>query len=253
MQATTRTIKATVAYAGTDFCGWQVQASERTVQGEIETALEKLHKYSIRIVGAGRTDSGVHAAGQVFSFQTSIESMLASRFVPALNSKLPPDIRVLAAEETAPNFHARFSALRRTYRYCWYSGSHRAAVTDWAVPIGYHPDVRRLNRLAAPLLGPHDFSTFTIPSEPSENRTRTIHSLAFYPRRGLLVMEVTANAFLWRMVRLIAGTLVDLDRNEAEPAEVARRLASCDHAEAGPIAKAAGLTLHSIVYPREEW
>jgi tRNA pseudouridine38-40 synthase len=98
----------------------------------------------------------------------------------------------------------------------------------------------------------HDFSTFTIPSEPSETRTREITSIAFYPSREVVVMEVSANAFLWRMVRLIAGTLMELDRAEAEPPEVARRLAACDHAEAGPIAKPQGLTLQSVTYSGEE-
>lgn len=252
MQADPRTIKAIVAYDGTDFCGWQIQEHDRTVQGEIESALEKLHKRPVRIVGAGRTDSGVHAAGQVFSFETSIESMDASRFVPALNTKLPADIRVLSASDASPSFHARFSAIERTYRYRWFFGSPGPELQLRAARAGHHPDLLRLNRLAAPLLGRHDFSTFTIPSEPSENRTREITAITLYPRRGVLVMEVSANAFLWRMVRLIAGTLMELDREKAEPAEVARRLAACDHAEAGPIARAHGLTLHAVAYPREE-
>ncbi|MFP4377707.1 MAG: tRNA pseudouridine(38-40) synthase TruA [Spirochaetales bacterium] len=252
MEARSRTIKATVAYDGSNFCGWQVQENDRTVQGEIESALAKLHKQPIRIQGAGRTDSGVHAAGQVFSFKTDIGSMAASQFVPALNANLAPDIRVLAAAEVSPSFHARFSAVARTYRYRWYVDEARPPVCRGAARAGHRPDIRRLNRLAAPLLGVHDFSTFTIPSEPSQNRTREVQTLSFFPSGALLVMEVRATAFLWRMVRLIAGTLMELDRDGGDPPEVARRLAACDHAEAGTIARAEGLTLHSVSYPREE-
>jgi tRNA pseudouridine38-40 synthase len=243
-----RSIKVTVSYDGAGFCGWQVQAAERTVQGEITRALEKIHKHPVSIVGAGRTDSGVHADGQVFSFQSDIDSIPIERYPDALNANFPPDIRALAAEVVPASFHARYGARSRTYRYRWSYTSLTPAARARTARLSHHPNVARLNRLAAPLLGAHDFSTFTLPTEPSPHRRRVIHSLALFPDRGCIVMQICANAFLWRMVRLIAGTLMELDRGGAEPDEVARRLEACDHGLAGPAAPAHGLTLHAVTY-----
>jgi tRNA pseudouridine38-40 synthase len=153
-----RNIKLTLAYDGTDFCGWQRQEPRRvispkktirtvrTVQETVEDALEKIHKRPVTLTGSGRTDTGVHAAAQTANFYTFIQSMEAERFVPALNSLLPHDVRVLAAAETGAGFHARFDARLRTYRYCFITG--REALPwelRYAWRLGRQPDIAKLN------------------------------------------------------------------------------------------------------------
>ena len=144
-----RNIRLLLAYDGTDFFGWQRQGQFRTVQGVIEFALEKLHKGKVTLTGSGRTDTGVHAAGQVANFYTSIRSMEAERFVPALNSLLPHDVRVLEAGETREDFHARFDARQRSYRYFFIP---RRAALPWEKRYAWHlrrqPDLRQLNEYA---------------------------------------------------------------------------------------------------------
>lgn len=244
-----RNIRMTLAYDGTDFLGWQVQASGRTVQGEVMRALERMHRRAVKVSAAGRTDTGVHADGQVINFRTDIDSIPAAHYHVALNSYLPGDVQALSSCEVDDRFHARFSAVRRVYRYFWTSCSAvQPAIRHRVTRLKYRPSVARLNQLARPLLGTHDFSTFTPPSEPSEHRVREVQQVTFYPRGRLVVMQIAANAFLWRMVRSIAGTLIELDKLAAEPVEVEERLAACDHAAAGPSAPATGLVLHRVDY-----
>ena len=248
----TRRLKVTVAYTGTGFVGWQVQARGRTVQGEFEAALATMHGHPVRVHAAGRTDTGVHADGQVVGFDSDIDSISPERFCIALNSWLPPDVRAVMSREVDDRFHARYSATRRVYRYYWSAEAvvHPAAAGR-VTRLKHRPSVANLNRLAGPLLGRHDFSTFTPPTEPSDNRVREVTHAAFFPRGTFLVFEIAANAFLWRMVRSVAGTLIELDKLGAGPIEVARRLAACDHAAAGPSAPSGGLALHRVEYPEE--
>jgi tRNA pseudouridine38-40 synthase len=248
----TRNLKLTVAYDGTDFVGWQVQAKGRTVQGVIQDALERMHESPITVYAAGRTDSGVHADGQVINFRTTIDSIPSDRFYVPLNSYLPRDVQALTSQEVTDSFHARYSATKRVYRYYFRTSDvlHPRA-RSFAIRLRRYPDVSRLNRLCAPLLGSHDFTTFTLPRETSRSRIRHLHSAAFFPLDGQVVFQISANGFLWRMVRSIVGTLLELDRMGADPTEVARRLAARNHGEAGPSAPAAGLVLHCVEYPEE--
>lgn len=245
-----RNIRATVSYDGTDFYGWQVQAEGRTVQGVVMEALERMHRREVRVTAAGRTDSGVHADGQVINFRTHIDSIPARDFFVALNSYLPRDVQALDSREVDDEFHARHSARRRVYRYTWTcTRAVPPALRHRVTRLKHRPTLARLNELARPLIGTHDFSTFTLPTEPSERRERRVESISFVPRGELVVMEIAANAFLWRMVRSIAGTLIELDKVGAEPVEVEARLAARDHAAAGPSAPACGLALHRVDYP----
>lgn len=245
-----RNLRLTVAYDGTDFYGWQIQARGRTVQGEVADALDRMHRHPVKVYAAGRTDSGVHADGQVINFRTSIDSIDAADYHVALNSYLPRDVQAIDSSEVDEEFHARYTALRRVYRYYWSPGRSVApAIRHRVTRLKHRPSIARLNELARPLVGAHDFSSFTLPTEPSERRTRRVESIAFFPAGELVVMEISANAFLWRMVRSIAGTLVELDKLAAEPVEVEARLAARDHAAAGPSAPAGGLVLHRVDYP----
>jgi len=244
-----RNIRLLVAYDGTDFLGWQRQADARTVQGEIERALEKMHKTPVTLTGSGRTDSGVHAAGQVANFYTSIQSIEAERFVPALNGLLPRDVRILDARQVHSDFHARFDARLRTYRYFCIT---RPTAAPWELRYAWHlrhpPDIQRLNEYARLFRGEMDCSTFAIPSDKSKSRSRYIAGARFFIEGERLVFEISANAFLWRMVRSVTGTLLHCEENAVSPAALREIIAAGNHALAGPTAPPEGLFLWKIDY-----
>lgn len=247
-----RNIKLTISYDGTDFYGWQIQPEGRTVQGEILSSLRQMHKHDVRLYAAGRTDSGVHAEGQVANFLTDIDSIDSNRFHIAMNSFLPPDVRVLDSAAVPDDFHSRYSAKVRVYRYYFTVDEIvHPRVARYCARLTHHPSIGRLNELCHPLIGSHDFSTFTVPREQSESKVRHVHNAAFFPLGRLLVFEISANAFLWRMVRSVVGTLTELDKQGRSPVEVERRLLARDHKAAGPTAAASGLFLHRVEYPWE--
>jgi len=247
-----RNIRLILAYDGTDFSGWQRQGTERTVQGLIEAALEKLHKAPVAVTGSGRTDAGVHAAAQAANFYTSIQSMEAGRFVPALNSLLPHDVRVLEAEETRQDFHARFDARQRTYRYYFVT---RKEAPPWELRYAWHirrrPDIKALNEYARLFRGEMDCSAFASPGDKSKSRCRYISGASFFIEGGRLVFEISANAFLWKMVRSIAGTLIHFEESGISPACLAEIIESRDRRLAGPTAPPQGLFLWKVDYYRE--
>ena len=249
-------IRLTIAYDGTGFLGWQRQerrektalvGTARTVQGVIEDALEKLHKGPVVLTGSGRTDTGVHAAAQVANFYTSIKSMEASRFVPALNSLLPHDVRVLEAREVCGDFHARFDARMRTYRYYFIL---RRDALPWELRYAWHirrqPDIGRLNDYARLLRGEMDCTAFAVPHDKSKSRFRYIFGASFFMEGGFLVFEISANAFLWKMVRSIAGTLVRFEEKGLSSSYLREVIESHDRSLTGPTAPANGLFLWKI-------
>ena len=261
-----RNIKLLLAYDGTDFCGWQRQdggqsrlSSEgkrsRTVQGAVEKALEKLHKKHVTLTGSGRTDAGVHAAGQTANFYTSISSMEARRFVPALNSLLPHDIRALEAEEVCRDFHARFDARLRTYRYYFIT---RRNALPWDLRYAWHlgrysrqpPDLGRLNEYARLFRGEMDFTAFAVPADKSKSRSRYFSGASFFIEGNRLVFEISANAFLWKMARSIAGTLIRFDEKGLSSASLKEVIKSKDRTLTGPTAPPEGLFLWKVDYYR---
>jgi len=248
-----RAIKLTLAYDGTNFSGWQRQKNGRSVQEELENALGKMHGHEIRVNGAGRTDAGVHAMGQVAGFFTDIASIPAERFVLALNSLLPRDVRILASEEATRDFHARFDASLRRYRYFLICGGNPDPFSlRYAHFIPYAPRVDVLNAAASVILGEHDFSTFASAQDKSESRSRHISESAFFFDRGRLVYQIAGNAFLWRQVRSLVGTFLELERIAQSPQQgedlMRELLASKDRSKAGPTAPAEGLFLWNVEY-----
>ena len=247
-----RNIRLLVAYDGTGFSGWQRQNNGRSIQGDIETALKKIHKHPVVLTGSGRTDAGVHAAGQVANFYTSIKNMDASRFVPALNSLLQRDIRILEAREASSSFHARFDAKMRSYRYHLVCG--RPAFPHelrYALQLWRCPDLGRLNDFARLLLGEFDCTFFASSRDESVTRFRYIQNAHFFIQGGQLIFEISANAFLWKMVRSIVGTLLFYEEEGITAARFADILSSGDHNLAGPTVPPNGLFLWNIDYYRD--
>ncbi|MDR2258042.1 MAG: tRNA pseudouridine(38-40) synthase TruA [Treponema sp.] len=246
-----RNIRLCIAYDGTDFSGWQRQAGGRTVQGEIEAALGRIHKRAVPLTGSGRTDAGVHAAGQTANFYTGIQNMEARRFVPALNSLLPQDVRILEAAEARPDFHARFDAKKRTYRYRCICG--RPALpheSRYALQLWRYPRIDTLNAYGRLLLGERDCSLFASPRDSSESRSRYIFQAHFFVQGDTLVFEICANAFLWKMVRSVAGTFLHYEERGMS-AEALRGIINYgDRRLAGPTLPAKGLFLWKIDYYR---
>ncbi|MDR2052444.1 MAG: tRNA pseudouridine(38-40) synthase TruA [Treponema sp.] len=248
-----RNIKLTIAYDGTDFHGFQRQGDahdkNRTVQGVIEDALAKLHKRPVVLTGSGRTDAGVHAAGQAANFYTGIKSMEACRFVPALNGLLPRDVRIVESREVPLSFHARFDARRRTYRYHFICG--RAALpgeSRYHAQLWRYPRLALLNDYARLLLGETDCSLFASPRDKSKSRFRRISQAWFFYRGDALIFEIGANAFLWKMVRSVAGTLLFLEERGVPAEELRAMLKSGDHRLAGPTLPPPGLFLWKVDY-----
>jgi len=244
-----RTIRLTLAYDGTDYAGWQVQANARTVQGAIEEALQRMHGHPVRIQGAGRTDSGVHATGQVGSFRSELDSLDGERWQVALNSYLPRDIRVLDSREAPAHFNAKSSARGRVYAYYLFPG---AAVPPhlcrYCWRIGRRPRLQRLNRLASVLVGSHDFTTFAAAGDPSRSKVRRVDSSAFHPQGPMLVYRVAASSFVWKMVRSLVGTMVEYEAADRSEAELGEALAARRRELAGSSAPAWGLFLERVLY-----
>ncbi len=244
-----RTIKLLISYDGSDFSGWQRQEGSRSVQGDLEKALQKIHKHPVSLHGSGRTDAGVHASGQVAHFVSDIASMDACRFVPALNALLPQDVRVLDASEAPEGFHARYDAKSRLYRYFIVVNRPAAAhELRYAWQIWHEVDLDRLNELASCLKGEMDCSLFACARDQSRSRRRYIHHSRFVQEGRQLVYEIEANAFLLRMVRSVVGTLIHAAYQGETRESFASRIASCDRKRAGPTAPAKGLFLWHISY-----
>ncbi len=245
-------LKLVLTYDGTDFVGWQRQKAGRSVQAVVEAAIAPLAGRPVSVVGAGRTDAGVHALGQVAHvvLERAVDPAVAQR---ALNATLPPDVRVRAASEAPSDFHARFGARRKTYRYYirrapWVSPFEHRYVWHIANPL----DDRAMAEAAARLVGQHDFAAFQSVGSRVETTERTISRLDVTCREddegALLVVEIEADGFLRQMARTIVGTLVEVGLGRRAPDDVAAVLASRDRARAGPTAPAGGLFLVRVDY-----
>jgi tRNA pseudouridine38-40 synthase len=252
-----RTLKLTLSYDGTRLVGWQRQAEGESVQGVLEAALARFEGGPVTVHGAGRTDAGVHALGQVASVEVTFAHDVAT-LARALNAQLPEDVRVLGVEEAPPGFHARFSARSKTYRYCIRNGPvatpfERAFV--WHVPQPL--DVASMQHAASRLLGRHDFSTFRSIGTEVPDAVRTLRLSAVTTMPGavwlgdagpLLTYDVSGDGFLRHMVRAIVGTLVEVGRGWREPAQMDALLEARDRARAGATAPPQGLFLVRVDY-----
>jgi tRNA pseudouridine38-40 synthase len=247
------TFKLTLAYDGTDFVGWQRQASGRSVQALLEEALSPIEGASVAVIGAGRTDAGVHALGQVASVSLT-RTIGARELRRALNATLPPDVRVLAAETAPEGFNARYAAHSKSYRYhiiCDETISPFDRQFAWHVPAPL--DVSAMRRAAHCLRGRHDFSAFQSAGSSVASAVREImlSQLSAEPVSETalkIVYDVTADGFLRHMIRASVGTLVEIGAGRLKPDAIDEILASRDRQRAGPTAPARGLFLTGVYY-----
>lgn len=277
-----KTIRLRIAYDGTDFAGWQIQPDQRTVQGEIERAIRELTGESVSILCAGRTDSGVHALGQVASFRSSFR-IAPSRWRPALQNKLPEGIVILESDEVADDFHATYSAISKRYRYVIYN-----SVVDhpfwkrFTWRISQELDAQAMQAAAQCLIGKHDFRSFESHWPNKATSVRTVSDLTirrcgkwdlWEPCSGVatgqdstgqdstgkdntgegvtgefICLEIEADGFLYNMVRTMTGTLVNVGRGTWTAAEIERILQAQDRKLAGATAPACGLYLAQVNY-----
>jgi tRNA pseudouridine38-40 synthase len=245
-----RVLKLTVSYDGTGFDGWQRQPGRRTVQGVMEEHLSAVLDEPVKLTGAGRTDAGCHARGQVASLSTEA-ALPVEALAPVLNRRLPEDVRVRAATEERPGFDARRSAIARRYAYrLLREDDVLLARIAWHPRRPSHPE--GLARAVAPLEGEHDCAAFqSTGSTPGVSVCRVTHA-AWREWEGGLQLDITANHFLYHMVRSIVGTALELQAG-ADPAAAMREvLASRDRGRAGPTAPAHGLCLEEVLYPTAE-
>lgn len=249
-----RNILLNVSYDGTDFCGWQRQdfsdngKAVRTVQQTIEDALFRLHKQKITLTGSGRTDSGVHAVNQAANFFSPIDSIPVEKYPVALNCFLPDDVRIIGAKEVDESFSSRFSATSRVYRYFINTELPLASQMRYVWPIYHKPDINRLNEMASLLKGEMDFKTFAASGDMSVSTNRYIDKAHFFEQDGLLVFEIEANAFLWKMVRSLTGTLIHFEKMGKTAEDFKKALESHERKNAGPTAPAKGLFLWEIKF-----
>lgn len=236
-------IKLVAAYDGTAYHGWQLQPGVRTIEGELNKALCSLLGEEIQVIGASRTDTGVHALCNVAVFDTD-SPIPGEKFAYALNQRLPEDIRIRESAQVEPDFHPRRCNSRKTYEYRILNASFPIPTKRLYSYFTYVPlDVERMQQGAAYLTGEHDFKSFCAADAVVETTVRTIYELQVERQQEEILIRVCGNGFLYNMVRIIAGTLMEVGRGRLEPETVKEILDARDRQAAGPTAPACGLTL----------
>jgi tRNA pseudouridine38-40 synthase len=258
-------IRLIIEYEGTNYSGWQIQTRQasKTIQGVLEEALTTISRRRIRVIGAGRTDAGVHALGQVANFKTG-SKMDPEEFQKALNKALPRDIVIRKTERAKEDFHAQFAARGKYYRYIIYQGPTRSPLLDnYSCYVSFKLNMRAMREAAKYLVGKHDFSSFKLSGSSVRSPVRTVTKLAISSYRGsgfsfgfaglgkdssVIFIDAIADGFLYGMVRSLAGTLIEVGKGKISPSRVKEILAARDRRQAGPTAPARGLYLVKVKY-----
>ena len=243
-----RNIRLVIEYDGKDFNGWQKQPNKLNIQGEIERAIEVVTGESVDLIASGRTDAGVNALGQVANFK--IEKDIPIEKIPyALNSQLKKSIRIQSAEEVDERFHSRYSCKRKTYRYVINNSEQGSAIYR---NMQYHfpakLDDKKMNDAIQYLIGEHDFKSFKASGTSSKSSVRTIYDARVKREGNLVIIELTGNGFLYNMVRIISGTLVDVGIGKTKPEDLKNIIEAEDRLEAGKTLPATGLVLVKVLY-----
>jgi tRNA pseudouridine38-40 synthase len=246
-----RNIKVTIDYDGTDFSGFQKQPGRRTVQGELEFALGELFGEPIKVIGAGRTDAGVHATGQVISFLAG-GTIPVDRICPAMNGALARDVRAKRAEAVADGFHARYSAKSRTYVYVVLNREMPSALLGrYTWRIGDPLDLADMRSASRPIIGVQDFASFGMPDRTGGSTIRQVFECRISRRRDLVLVRIRANAYLRGMARAIVGSLVEIGQRRRPAEGIAEILAALDRQAVRVTAPPQGLFLTRVEYQGE--
>lgn len=241
-------VKLVVAYDGTNYHGWQVQDNGITIEEVLNRMISELVQEDIKVIGASRTDAGVHACGNVAVFDT--ESRIpGDKFSFALNQRLPEDIRIQESCEVDADFHPRYADTVKTYEYNILNRRFELPSKRLYAAFCYYPmDIERMNQAAAYLVGEHDFKSFCSAGAQVQTTVRTIYAVNVTKEDDMVHIRITGNGFLYNMVRIIAGTLMQVGTGLMEPEQVKGILEARDRSKAGPTAVAKGLTLVEIRY-----
>ena len=244
-----RNIKLTIEYDGKDFNGWQKQPNKLNIQGTIEKAIEEITGEKIELSASGRTDSGVHALGQVANFKTN-STIPIEKFPIAINSKIKKSIVIKSAEEVEERFHSRLCCKKKTYRYIINNTKEGTAIyrnLETHIPIKL--DVNKMKQAISYFEGEHDFKTFKSSGTSSKSSVRTIYKAELIEKENNKIwIELTGNGFLYNMVRIIVGTLVDVGLGKIEPEEIKKIIEEKDRAKAGKTLPPQGLYLVKVEY-----
>ncbi|MBU0650386.1 tRNA pseudouridine(38-40) synthase TruA [bacterium] len=242
-------IKLTLEFDGTNYAGWQKQPNALTLQEVVETALSKIFEQKIPVIGCGRTDAGVHAKEFVINFKYPKSTIPIKKIPNALNQLLPEDISAKKAEKTNPDFHATFSAKKKTYRYTILNNEHRSVFDK----NYYHQESQNLNiakmkKSAKIFVGKHDFRSFCSEANTKNNCVRTIKKITIKQEQNYIYIDITANGFLYNMVRIIAGTLIKVGKGKLTCNNIKEIFKNKNRIHAGPTAPAKGLCLIKLYY-----
>lgn len=241
--------KVKLSYDGSQFHGWQVQNDVRTVQEEIEKCLTKINKTKTRIIGSGRTDAKVHALGQVFHFDSAHESMDAQNWKRALSSLLPEDIRIVDVLAVDDEFHARYDAKSKEYRYYINLGDYNIFERNYCLELNEPLDIEAMREVSKQFIGTHDYSSFNASTyEEIEDQVRTIYDILIDGSHDLLEIKIIGNGFLRYMVRMIVGTLIEVGRNNIDSSFVSDNLKIKEKGSVPYRAPANALYLYSVEY-----
>ena len=243
-----RNIKLKIEYDGKDFNGWQKQPNKPNIQGEIERAIYNITKEEVDLIGSGRTDAGVHALGQVANFKTN-SNIPIEKLALAINSQLKNSIIIKKAEEVDERFHSRYNAKHKTYRYIINNSPCGTAIyrnLEYCFPIKL--DVAKMQEAAKYFEGEHDFKAFKSSGTSAKNSVRTIYNASVKQEGEKIIIELTGNGFLYNMVRIISGTLLDVGLQKIKPEEIKNIIEEKDRQKAGKTLPAHGLYLVEVKY-----
>ena len=243
-----RRIGLLIEYDGTNYCGWQVQKNGTSVQQKLEEAVSAAVGTPTAVHASGRTDAGVHALGQVAHFDACCD-IPADKFFYVLNTRLPDDIRIVRSWEARPDFHARFDAKGKHYRYVIHNSRCKSALNRlYSMYVPVPLDVERMKEAAAYMEGTHDFSAFCAAGTDIKGTVRTVYSVAVKKDGEYILIDVTGSGFLYNMVRIMAGTLIAMGKGKLTPREVGEAIAAGDRTLAGATAQPQGLFLVEVFY-----
>ena len=243
-----RNVKLTIEYDGTNYCGWQKQNNEKTIQEEIEKAIYKAVGEVVEVIGSSRTDAGVHARGMVANFKTNA-TIPFDKFKYAINDKLPDDIAIIESEEVSEDFHARYDSKGKTYCYSIINRQQKPAIgRNYVYHFKWDLDIEKMREACKHFIGKHDFKAFRSLGSSVKTTERTIKELYIESEGEKINIFITADGFLYNMVRIIVGTLLKVGRGKIPVEDIEKIILLGDRKKAGPCVPAQGLILEKVYY-----